>query len=62
MTMKSSDGMGDLRWVNDAHHRSQRIPQDRWDEHKEELGDLYGEMSLDDLMVYMEETYNFAPR
>lgn len=62
MTMKSSDGMGELRWVNDVHRRSQRIPRDRWDEHKEELGDLYGEMSLDDLMVFMEETYNFAPR
>lgn len=41
--------------------RAKPIPARMWEEHKEELRDLYPKMTLEDLMVMMKVRYQFAP-
>jgi hypothetical protein len=42
--------------------RAQRFPEEKWEEHREELCSLYDVMTLDALMIHMKAQHGFAPK
>jgi hypothetical protein len=41
--------------------RTERIPPEKWQEHKEELSNLYLEKTLGELMIVMRDRHSFVP-
>lgn len=52
---------GELRWRGTPTPRAKPIGQEEWDKHKDELGELYQRMTLDQLTEVMKEKHGFAP-
>ena len=50
----------DISWSG-ASNRAQPIPQEEWDKYKDELSELYKDMTLDMLMQRMKTKHGFAP-
>ncbi len=50
-----------LRWVDHVAPRAKPIAQEKWEEHKAELCQLYQSMTLDSLMKTMRAKYGFLP-
>lgn len=50
-----------LQWKGPPVPRAKPIPQEKWEEHKEELCELYQRMTLEDLMAMMKVRHSFAP-
>jgi hypothetical protein len=54
-------GPQQFRWKGPVVPRAKPLPQEKWDEHKDLLCDLYPKMTLEDLMTMMRVKHNFAP-
>jgi len=50
----------ELRWVEKASARAPRVASETWEEHKQELCNLYAIMTLRDVMISMRIRHKFT--
>ncbi len=44
-----------------SRRHSKRIPKEVWNQHREEITTLYQTMTVEQIMTYMRDRYNFTP-